>query len=274
MTIKNILVHVNSDDEKNLQLNTAIELALKFGAHLCGLYVIERLNLPTYAGAYIPAGVLQAHEQAEQERAEKVKIEFSAMVEKAGCASEWHCVQGYSDQQINLFGRFADLIIVKQTQEHGVLSSDVSVEDHILLDSSRPILFVPYIGTAAPIGKHVMVAWNGSREAVRAVSDALPFLQQADSVEVVSVGKHEAQEDDSLNSVCKYLKHHDINAEASHVVSREVSVADTLLSRAADKNIDLIVMGAYGHSRLREYIFGGATHYMLEHMTIPVLMSH
>lgn len=274
MSIKNILVHVNSDDEKNLQLKTAIELALKFDAHLNGLYVIERLNLPTYAGAYIPAGVLQAHEQAEEERAEKVKSEFSAMVKEAGIASEWNCVQGYSDQQINLFGRFADLIVVEQTQEHGVLSSDVSVEDHILMDSSRPILFVPYIGAAAPIGKHVLVAWNGSREAVRAISDALPFLKHAERVEVVCVSKSDAQDDDSMNNICSYLEHHNINAQASHVVSKDMSVADTLLSRAADQDIDLIVMGAYGHSRLREYIFGGATHYMLEHMTIPVLMSH
>ena len=274
MSIKNILVHVSSDEKEDFQLNVAIELALKYGAHLCGLYVIQRLNLPTYAGAYIPSGVLQAHEEAEQERAEKVQAEFSAMVDKAGCTSEWHCVQGYSDQQINLYGRYADLIVVGQAEEHNVLSNEISVEDHILIDSARPILFVPYIGTSLPIGKRILVAWNGSREAVRAISDAMPFLKQAELVEVVSVSKSSEQDDDSLTNICKFLKYHNVNTEAHHVVSKDISVADTLLSRSADHNIDLLVMGAYGHSRLREYIFGGATHYMLQHMTIPVLMSH
>lgn len=274
MSIKTILVHVNSDEEENFQLNAAIELALKYKAHICGLYVIQRLNLPTYAGAYIPSGVLQAHEQAEQERAEKVQAEFNSMVEKSGCTSEWHCVQGYSDQQINLYGRYSDLIIVGQAEEHNVLSNEISVEDHILIDSARPILFVPYIGTSLPIGKRILVAWNGTREAVRAISDAMPFLEKAEVVEVVSVSKSADHDDESLANICTFLERHNINTKASHVVSKDISVADTLLSRSADHNIDLMVMGAYGHSRLREYIFGGATHYMLQHMTIPVLMSH
>lgn len=274
MSVKKILVHVDSDDDKNLQLNAAVELALKFKAHLFGLYVIQRISLPTYAGAYIPSGVLQAHEKAEQERAKKVQADFNALVEKSGCSSEWHCVEGYSDQQINLYGRFADLIIVGQSRDHNVLSNEVSVEDHILIDSAKPILFVPYIGTSMPIGKHILVAWNGSREAVRAVTDALPFLTQAETVEIVSAGKSAQQEDNSLDDICSFLSHHDVNAKAEHIVTKDISVPDALLSRAADNNIDLIVMGAYGHSRLREYIFGGATHYMLKHMTIPVLMSH
>ena len=274
MSIKTILVHVNSDDESHFQVKTAIELALKFEAHICGLYVIERLNLPTYAGAYIPAGVLQAHDQAEQERADKAKVDFNAMVGKAGCTSEWHSVQGYTDQQINSFARYSDLIVVGQAQEHNVLSNEISIEDHILIDSSRPILFVPYIGNSSSIGNRVLVAWDGSREAVRAVTDALPFLKNAEDVEVVCVKKSETQNNDSLTNICKFLKNHNVNASGNVVVSKDISVADTLLSRAADHNIDLIVMGAYGHSRLREYIFGGVTQYMLKHMTVPILMSH
>ena len=189
MPIKTVLVQVNSDNEDNLQINAAIDIALKYDAHLCGLYVIQRLNLPTYAGAYIPSGVLQAHEQAEKEIAEKAQVEFTNMVEKAGCTSEWHCVQGYTDQQINSFGRYADLIVIAQAQEHNVLSNEVSVEDHVLIDSARPILFVPYIGAGDSIGNRILIAWNGTREAVRAVSDAMPFLQRAESVEVVSISK-------------------------------------------------------------------------------------
>ena len=274
MSIKTILVHVNSDNENNTQINAAIEIALKYEAHLCGLYVIQRLNLPTYAGAYIPSGVLQAHEQAEQDLAKKVQAEFNSRVEKAGCSSEWHCVQGYSDQQINSFGRYADLIVIAQTQEHSMLSNEISVEDHVLIDSARPILFVPYIGAGSSIGKRILVAFNGSREAVRAITDAMPFLQGAEQVEVICVSKSEAQDEDSLANICKFLKHHNVQAKANHVVSKDISVADTLLSRASDHDIDLIVMGAYGHSRLREYIFGGATHNILNHMTVPVLMSH
>ena len=274
MSIKTILVQVNSDNEDNLHINAAIDIAVNFGAHLCGLYVMEDLNLPTYAGAYIPAGVLQAHNQAERDRAKNVESEFKAMVGKAGCTSEWNCVQGFTDQQINAYARYADLIVIGQSQEQSVLSNEISIEDHVLIESARPVLLIPYIGVTKSTAKRVLVAWSGTRESVRAVSDALPFLKQAESVEVVSVSKSQAQSDNSLQDICDFLKRHGVNAQAHQVVSKDISVADTILSRAADHNIDLIVMGAYGHSRLREYVFGGATHYMLKHMTVPVLMSH
>lgn len=274
MSVKTILVQLNSDSDDNPQIKAAIDLALKYKAHLCGLYVIQRLNLPTYAGAYIPAGVLQAHEDLEQEIAEKARAEFENMVAEAGCSNEWHCVHGYTDQQINILGRYADLIVIAQTRDHNVLSNDMSVEDHVLVDSPRPILFVPYIGVGPTIGNRILVAWNGTRESARAVSDALPFLTRAEAVEVVSVSKSEAKSEDTLENVCKFLKRHEVNATANPVVSKDLSVSDTLLARASDNGFDMIVMGAYGHSRFREYIFGGATHHMLNHMTVPVLMSH
>ena len=119
-----------------------------------------------------------------------------------------------------------------------------------------------------------MIAWNGSQEAVRAINDALPILQQAEKVSVVAVNPPSSEGDIPTAGICAHLARHNINTEGDQVFAKDISVGDILLSRAPDQGIDLLVMGAYGHTRLREAILGGVTKHMLEHMTIPVLMSH
>ena len=166
------------------------------------------------------------------------------------------------------------MIVIGQSDGQVILSNEMAIEDHILMDSIRPILFIPYIGFSGSIGKRIMIAYDGGRESVRAIRDAIPFLKRAEAVEIICVNRSEKAIQRPLDDICQYLQRHNIKAQANHVVSKDINVAETLLSRASDYGIDLIVMGAYGHSRLREYIFGGVTHDMLKHMTVPILMSH
>jgi nucleotide-binding universal stress UspA family protein len=136
---------------------------------------------------------------------------------------------------------------------------------------------VPYIGAATPPGKRVIVAWNGGREAARAVNDALPLLVAADQVDVVCVNPGRGEEDDADlpgADLCLHLARHGVKAEAQELVASDIEAGDLLLSRAADSGADLIVMGAYGHARWREVVLGGVTRQLLNQMTVPVFMSH
>ncbi|NIR58466.1 MAG: universal stress protein, partial [Gammaproteobacteria bacterium] len=135
----------------------------------------------------------------------------------------------------------------------------------------------PYIGAGPTVGNYVTVAWNARREAVRAVNDALPMLERADQVDVLSVNPRVGPEDHGeipSADICLHLARHGVSATAQSVVANDIDVANLLMSRCADTGSDMIVMGAYGHSRLRESVLGGTTHDVLRSMTVPVLMSH
>ncbi|MBE9552893.1 MAG: universal stress protein, partial [Proteobacteria bacterium] len=131
----------------------------------------------------------------------------------------------------------------------------------------------PYIGAQAEIGRNVLVAWNGSREAARAVSDAMPILEAADSIEVFAVEPRGIGDIPGAD-IAQHLARHGLKTDAAKTAGLDIEVGDVLLNQVADGGADLIVMGAYGHSRMRELVLGGATRHILGHMTVPVLLSH
>ena len=153
----------------------------------------------------------------------------------------------------------------------------LDIADRLAVESGRPVLIVPNEGLHKDFGKKVLVAWNARREAARAVFDALPLLQQADEVKVVWVNPQDeggAAADVPAGDICAALARHGVKCEATEVARPQAGVGRTLLMRAAEYGSDLLVMGCYGHSRLREFVLGGASRHVLDHMTIPVLMSH
>lgn len=274
MALKDILVHIDNSKSNAGRLDAAVQLACDHDAHLTGLYIIPHYSIPTYAEVQIPADILKMQEKEAEEVAEKAHGSFLKAVDKAGCAAEWRCVKGYTDRLINAHARYTDIVVLGQAEESGLMSEHAEVDDHVVLAAARPVLFIPYIGVKGAIGKRIMVAWNGSRESVRVVNDALPLLQKADNVDVVVVNPSSHEGDIPTADICLHLARHGVKAQGGTAVAKDIDVGDVLLSRAADEGIDLIVMGAYGHSRLRETILGGVTRHLLEHMTVPVLMSH
>ncbi|MFO1351682.1 MAG: universal stress protein [Gammaproteobacteria bacterium] len=274
MTIKDILVHVDRRATCAERLAAAVELARRFDAHLTGLYVIPRLDLFIFAEMPVPPEILAEQEAELRKEAAQAEAEFKRITAQAGCAATWRCLEGDAVNHINAEARHTDLIVLSKAEAAGMLSRDALIHYEIIISAGRPVLFIPYSGIGASICKRVLVAWNGSREAVRAVNDAIPVLAQADKVEVLAVNPPSAEGDIPSAAICLHLARHGVKAEASETVAEDVDVGALVLARVADHGFDLIVMGAYGHTRLRETILGGVTHHLLRHMPVPVLMSH
>lgn len=277
MTLKDILVHVDDGTASAARLETAIALAKDHGAHLIGVYVMVLPELPAYVAAQMPADLIQAQYTALKEAAAKARDAFEAATSKAGLTSaEFRSGEGDPVDVLALHARYCDLAVVGQRDPEEGGASDMP--DRLILSLGRPVLVVPYAGKTDVTGAKAMVAWDASRLAARAVNDALPVLSRASSVAVMAVNPDEAEEghgDIPSADICAHLARHGVKAEAQHVQSDgTVGIGDMLLSRAADEGVGMIVMGAYGHARWRELVLGGVTRHLLEHMTVPVLMSH
>lgn len=277
MTLKDILVHVDDTKASGSRLETAIALAKEHGAHLIGVYVMVMPELPAYVAAQMPADIIETQMRALKEAAGAAEKAFTAAVNGAGLmSSEFRSGEGDPVDVLGLHARYCDLAVVGQHDPDG--GSYFDMPDRLILSLGWPVLIVPYAGSYPKLGRKVMVAWDGSRMATRAVNDALPLLEKADSVAVMAANPGDAEAGHGAvpsADICAHLARHGVKAEAQHVqTDGSVSVADMLLSRAADGGIDLFVMGAYGHARWREIVLGGVTKHMLEHMTMPVLMSH
>ena len=284
MGLKDLLVHIDDARGSETRLRLAVELARRHDAHLTGLYIVESVDI---AGLMAPTGpdvaalasleaIQEEHRAARRAAADRLAGTFRSAAERAGIAAEWRLAEGDASEVATLTARYADLAILGQPDpEHPNLGTPSP--DAVLLGSGRPILVVPYIGGPEIIGRRALVAWNASREAARAVNDAVPLLEEAENVTVLSVNPERGisgEGDLPAADIALHLARHGIKAEASYIVAEDIGVGDALLSRAADLGSDLIVMGGYGHSRLRELVLGGATRTVLRHMTVPVLMSH
>ena len=285
MAFKSILVHQSEDPRAIARRELALELARVHEAHLTALYVEPATQIPSYVRVDIPDEALEEQRQRARARAEEAKAEFRAAGERAGVSVEWRGIEGSATEKAESRARYCDLAVVGQTDPEQAVGSAYDVAEELVMAAGRPVLTIPFAGTFERVGARVLVAWDGTREASRAVHDALPLLVRAKQVIVYRVnppgGPHIAGAD-----LATHLARHGVEAEAHHTVSklpsaetavigaRSLSIADLLLSAASDFGVDLMVMGAYGHSRLRELVLGGTTRYIFQHMTVPVLMSH
>jgi nucleotide-binding universal stress UspA family protein len=274
MALKDILVHIDNSDSAEARLNAALDLVRQHQAHLTGLYVIPPIERSAYPEMHLWAEVTEALEEEAQASAQRAAERFHAALDRAGAAGEWRCVRGWADERLAQASRYADVLIVGQAEESGSLSPDLAVSNHVVLGAACPVLFIPSIGMQPPLGRRVLVAWNGSREAALAARSALPLLTRAEHVVVLAVNPPPGEGAIATADICLYLARHGVNVEGKETVAADLEVGDLLLSWAADRALDLIVMGAYGHTRLREIILGGVTRHLLKHMTVPLWMAH
>jgi len=278
MALKDLLVHVDNDPRCQDRLEAAIGLAESHDAHLTGLFVLTPPQLPGYLRAEISDDILRHQAEVAVAAAKRAEDNFNNCVRRANVQGEWRCVEGTQVQMLSLHGRYADVVIAGQRHPSGEEGEDdPSMPDQLILASGRPVLVIPYGGQYPVIGQRVMVAWDASRLATRAISDAMPFLVGAKQVIVMAVNPKQGEEGHGeipSADICLHLARHGVKADAQHVYADNVSVGDMLLSRAAEEGIDLMVTGAYGHARWRELVLGGVTRHMLQHMTMPVLMCH
>ena len=276
-----ILVHVDDSEQCKARVQTALQVARRLGARLTGAYVAPIIVPPMTA-----AGIRGIYlTEMTQEKSDEELKEHRARVQESfrRCAGDTplRTLLGPADIALVELGRLADLIVLGQHAEDG-LGRDLpgSLTASVVMRAGRPVLTVPDSGAPSSIGDRVMLAWNNTRESTRALHDALPYLRAADKVIVHTVGAVDTATDTGndftrpLLNVETYLEQHDVDAELSQTPHLDLDIPQELLARLSDNGCDLLVMGAYGHSRLHEFVFGGTTRQILKHMTVPVLMSH
>ncbi|HIF59623.1 MAG TPA: universal stress protein [Rhodospirillales bacterium] len=256
MPLKDILVHVDASKAGENRVNAAAELAAKQEANLIGLFV-ERKRKYT------------------KEESEKAEVMFIDHADRANVFYEWRSVEGHPGEIIRTHAKYCDLLVLGQSDSEIDLDMG-DYPDGIILSAGRPVLVIPRVGKVTSIGERVMIGWDGSAQASRAVHDALPLMKNAEMVNVISINPNTTGDhgEEPCADICRHLARHGIKVEAQSMNVDDIGIADMLLSRASDKGIDLFVVGAYGHARWRELILGGVTAHMLEHMTRPVLMTH
>ena len=279
MTCKTIVVHLDSGARCANRVDLAIGLAKRHGSRLVGVAPTGMPDVIVTMNSAVPDAVefVAMAAAALRENAETAAREFGKRCTAAGVdAFETHVeIQEPADAVVR-WGRCSDLIVVGQTDT--TASVDGVANDfpqQVLLQAGTPLLVVPYAGTFASIGSNALIGWKDTREAARALRDALPLLADAKRVTLLAIGELPApgEPDPTFAAAAAWIASHGLPVRTEHDVDL-AEVGDQLLSRAADRGADLIVIGGYGHSRLREWVLGGATRHLLQHMTVPTLLSH
>jgi len=280
MAFHNILLQAGSGPVAAARADYALGFAEKHDAHLTAVYSVPPIDIPAYVESMIPADVRAAQAKAARKTAADAKAAFEAAARRLGRAAraEWRGAEDDPLHRLTLDARYADLAIVGQNNPDAPQpEGSVDLPGALALAAGRPVLAIPYIGRFPTLGERVLVAWNAGREAARAVNDALPVLKLAKSVTVLAVnpkGGESGHGEQPGADIALHLARHGVKAEAMRAISDEIDPGDVILSRAADIGADMLVMGAFGRSRLRELMMGGVTRHILKHMTLPAMLSH
>ncbi|HTH61284.1 MAG TPA: universal stress protein [Paraburkholderia sp.] len=278
MSYKTLLVHLDTTQRAAARVDVALRIARAFGAHVTGMFATF---VPDTQSFYLSASATEYFALQSQTRDEQrgaIERLFRAELTRAGVEGDWIAPDEYADEAVIDAARGADLVIAGQNDpEHAEANVGDRFPEDLVMACGRPVLFVPYAGRCAPLGERVLVAWDGSREASRAIHDALPFLLRATQVTVVRVARNgtPATSPRPAIDIVDALGRHGAKVDATHIVcDSDETAGNALLSHADDAGYDLVVMGAYGHTRWQQRMLGGVTRTMLESMTVPVLMSH
>lgn len=279
MSYKTILVHLDESERAQERIRIAAQIAKADEAHLVGAAMIgisTAVFEETDTAAQDPN--LASHIEFLKTRAASAVAQFEQIARQVGVNSfEGRIVDGDAADGVSLQARYADLVVVGQyDQDEPAPSVQPDFPQHVVMHSGRPVVIIPKQGTLASMGKRVLISWDASRGATRAVTDAIPLLQHADVVQLAIFNaetRTSPHGEDPGADLALYLARHGIQVEVlQQQTSRDVGAA--LLTLAAEQASDLLVMGGYGHSRFRQMLLGGVTRSVLDEMTIPVMMSH
>jgi nucleotide-binding universal stress UspA family protein len=269
------LVHVDQFQQSRNRLTAAVALAERHKARLIGLAVAPDPSMTATMVGAAPANMVSMLNAAMEENLGAAEAQFNTALSTTGLHYEFRRDTGSAADILSLHARYADLTILGQTDPDDEIKSWL---DHsVPLLAGGPVLVIPYAGHFSKIGTRPMIAWNGTREAARAVKDAMVFLQRADAVDVLEVVTDRKKLDAAqarTSDLCTFLARHGVKAEASQLLASEIEISDLIISRMADLGSDLLVMGAYGHSRFREVVMGGVTRDVLRSTPVPILLAH
>ena len=275
--IKDIVLALEVGASRDAARDFAISVSAAFNAHLAAIgFAYEPMLPPLDTMSPLPSELLDAEREANRKAASDAIAQFEEAARLAGVSVESRLVEASVAGSTNVFGSIArtfDLSVVGQADPKSM--RDGLMIEGALFDSGRPVLVVPYIQRTGLKLDRVTACWDGSRNAARAINDAMPFLTRATAVDVITIdsGRDTTGEIKGAD-IAQHLARHGLNVELRRINAGDVDVPNVILSDAADRDTDFIVMGGYGHSRLREFVFGGATRGILSSMTVPALMSH
>jgi nucleotide-binding universal stress UspA family protein len=275
--IKDIVVNLTIGVERDAAANYAVSLASIFKAHLVGVAFVYDPKASANLIVGIPAELIDAQRATTKHLANEAVARFEALAKQAGVMTESQMIDVAPSHVGDTFGRLArsfDLSVIRQAEPNKA-EQEVPIIEGALFESGRPVIVVPYVQTQGAKFDRVMVGWDGSRTAARAIGDAMPVLERAKMIEVFTVvaGPTKNTELPGVD-IGQHLSRHGLNVKVKRIPAGGINVPEAILSHAADISADFMVMGGYGHSRLREYVLGGATRGILASMTLPTLMSN
>jgi nucleotide-binding universal stress UspA family protein len=275
--IKDIVVNLTPGTEDDPACRYAISLGEAFNAHVTGVAFAYDPPWPPAITDLGGAEILRSLIEKTRADARSAAAQFEAAAKRSQLSCQALTPESSLPSATEAFANLArayDLVVVKQSSA----DEDVASRDMIqaaLFNSGRPVLVVPYIQKAGFSVKRVVVCWDGSRAAARAIGDSLPLIAKANNVQVLTVVTGKFDENDVTGAdIAEHLARYKLRTELTRLPAPDIDVTSAILSHAADINADLIVMGGYGHSRLRDFVLGGATRGLLQSMTVPTLMSH
>ena len=278
MGLNDIAVYVDGTEATKARVTFAVALAKEHGAHLIGIGFAPTALLPLY-GADVGFADMTEVLQSVKTQCAKALDAFKASAAAQGVSTEARLMQGMSEEFPHDFAHVArhiDLAILGQPRDGDPLIGQYALVERCLFASGRPVIIVPASPEKLALKGTIVAAWDGSAEAARSINDALTFLKPAARV-VLLVGVAAGDEDERApltDDMIAHLKRHGVKAEAMRVKIAEGDVGRLLLTTAKELGADMMVMGAFHHSRWREFILGGVTLTVLEEATIPLFMAH
>jgi nucleotide-binding universal stress UspA family protein len=274
--LKDVVVNLSGRAPLDFAADYATSIAATFRAHVTGIAFLYEPVIPDGTLGGVPVDLIELQREENSKIARDAISRFEAGVKKAGVASETRQLDATFGGAATLFAQVArrfDISVVAQAQREQGATDELIIEG-ALFESGRPVIVVPYIQKSGLTLERVLACWDGGRTAARAIADAMPFLERAKAVDLVIVAEERKNDEITGVRMSEHLTRHGVAVSVKRIAKGDLAVQDVILSYAADSGADLMVMGGYGHSRLREFILGGVTRGILNSMTVPVLMSH
>ena len=274
--LKDVVVNLSGRGPQDFAAEYAASVAGTFGARITGISFLYEPIIPDGTLGGVPVDLIELQREENSKSARDAISRFETAVKKAGVAGETRMLDATFGGAPTLFAQIArrfDLAVVGQAQRDQGATDTLMIEG-ALFESGRPLVVVPYIQKRGLTLERVLACWDGSRTAARAIGDAMPLLERAKAVDLVTVAEERKGEEFAGGTMSDHLARHRIKSTAKRLTKGDLAIEDVILSYAADSGADLMVMGGYGHSRLREFVLGGVTRSIFESMTVPVLLSH
>lgn len=279
MNYKTILVCLTNPSNAERLSRVAVNIARKFNSHLIGLHTMQSLDVYPGITVSISSQFEEEFTKSQIRDSEAIEAIFKRHADCEEFVSEWRCVEAQSisaADRIVEHARCVDLIIMPQPDVEHDRADQSTIQKHVIENSGRPVLVIPNYGEFDEIGENILVGWSATKEATRSIHDAIPFMQTAKNTNVLWISKINSQETylaQSANEIATALDRNGVKVNVIHRVNSDIPIGDEILNEAADSGADLIVSGAYGHSRIYDFMVGATTPHLMKHMTAPVLFS-